>query len=135
MLNNQDFNIDQNNRDYHFVHNGAVLVCYMLVFLPELSAGTVCVDGGVDVVPFHQLLTFPPTPEDVHVRLILLPAPLSKALAVHQHRVSPGVSAAIHRPGDGANPEDFLPPRGTIKGLRCKRFFHVLCHLLIRARI
>ena len=27
MLNNRDFNIDHNNRDDHFVHNGAALEC------------------------------------------------------------------------------------------------------------
>ena len=30
VLNNRDFNVDQNNRDYH-VHNGAALTQYRLI--------------------------------------------------------------------------------------------------------
>ena len=30
MLNNRDFNIDQNNRDYHCGHNGAALGAKLL---------------------------------------------------------------------------------------------------------
>ncbi len=35
MLNNRDYNIDQNNRDYDFCHNQAALVSTIYLYIVE----------------------------------------------------------------------------------------------------
>ena len=44
MLNNRDFNIDKNNRDYHFVHNRSALV-----------VGIESADSRISARTFHHI--------------------------------------------------------------------------------